>query len=91
VRGAAVRSEPEHREPDLARVQRAAASQRDVNAVAGPLFINKARVDLAVHLTVDRYLAMYNEAPTPFVSAKTADEIIASVARVCHRISVSGH
>jgi hypothetical protein len=56
-----------------------------------PLFINNAREDLAVHLTVDRYLAMYNEAPTPFVSAKTADEIIASVARVCHRISDSGH
>jgi transposase len=32
-----------------------------------------------------------NTAPKPFVWTKTADEILASVARFCHRISGSGH
>ena len=32
-----------------------------------------------------------NERPRPFVWTKTADEILASVARFCHRISNSGH
>jgi hypothetical protein len=40
---------------------------------------------------IDRYLAVYNEAPRPFVWTKTADEILASGARSCHRISDSGH
>jgi len=40
---------------------------------------------------IDRYLAVYNEPPKPFVWTKTADEILASVARFCHRISDSGH
>ncbi len=40
---------------------------------------------------IDRYLDVYNEAPKPFVWTKTADEILASVARFCHRISDSGH
>jgi hypothetical protein len=40
---------------------------------------------------VDRHLTLYNEEPTPFVWAKTADEILASVARSCHRTSDSGH
>jgi transposase len=40
---------------------------------------------------IDRYLTVYNEAPQPFVWTKTADEILASVARFCHRISASGH
>jgi hypothetical protein len=40
---------------------------------------------------IDRYLTVYNEAPKPFVWTKTADEILASVARFCHRISDSGH
>jgi len=40
---------------------------------------------------IDRYLTVYNEAPQPFVWTKTADEILASVARFCHRISDSGH
>jgi hypothetical protein len=30
-------------------------------------------------------------APQPFVWTKTADEVLASVARSCHRISDSGH
>ena len=40
---------------------------------------------------IDRYLTVYDEAPKPFVWTKTADEILASVARSCHRISDSGH
>ena len=40
---------------------------------------------------IDRYLTVYNEAPKPFVWTKTADEILVSVARFCHRISDSGH
>jgi transposase len=40
---------------------------------------------------IDRYLTVYNEAPKPFVWTRTADEILASVARFCHRISDSGH
>ena len=37
------------------------------------------------------YLETYNENPKPFVWIKTADEILASVARFCNRISDSGH
>jgi transposase len=37
------------------------------------------------------YLAMDNEHPKPLIWTKTADEILASIARFCHRISNSGH
>lgn len=37
------------------------------------------------------YIGAKNEAPTPFVWTKTADEILASVARFCMRTSNSGH
>ena len=37
------------------------------------------------------YIALSNTAPKPFVWTKTADEILASVGRFCHRISGSGH
>jgi transposase len=37
------------------------------------------------------YVAITNESPKPFVWTKTADEIFASVARYCQRISDSGH
>jgi transposase len=37
------------------------------------------------------YLATSNTAPKPFVWTKTADEILASVARFCQRTSVAGH
>ena len=37
------------------------------------------------------YIALSNTAPKPFVWTKTADEILASVARFCHRISGTGH
>ena len=37
------------------------------------------------------YVRSNNKNPKPFVWTKTADEILASVARFCQRISVSGH
>jgi transposase len=37
------------------------------------------------------FLDIHNAAPKPFVWTKTADEILASVARFCGRISDSGH
>ena len=40
---------------------------------------------------ITNYLALTNEQPQPFVWTKTADDILASVARFCHRISNSGH
>lgn len=40
---------------------------------------------------VTAHIALSNTAPKPFVWTKTADEILASVARFCHRISGSGH
>lgn len=40
---------------------------------------------------IERYLALTNQQPTPFVWTKTADAILASVARFRQRISDSGH
>jgi transposase len=40
---------------------------------------------------IARYLAIHNEAPTPFVWTKPADEILASIKRYCQRISDSRH
>ncbi len=40
---------------------------------------------------IRRYLALHNQDPKPFVWTKTADEILATVARLCKRISDSGH
>jgi transposase len=40
---------------------------------------------------IARYLAITNARPAPFVWTKTADDILASVARFCQRISDSGH
>ncbi|MEK7860399.1 MAG: IS630 family transposase, partial [Chloroflexota bacterium] len=37
------------------------------------------------------YLAISNERPKPFVWTKSADEILATVARSCRRTSDSGH
>ncbi len=39
----------------------------------------------ALHRRIYRYLAQHNEHPKPFVWTKTADEILASVARFCQR------
>jgi transposase len=40
---------------------------------------------------IRQYIAVTNETPKPFVWTKTAEEILASVARFCHRISETGH
>lgn len=40
---------------------------------------------------IRHYLGKYNETAKPFVWTKTADQILASVARFCHRTSVTGH
>ena len=37
------------------------------------------------------YIPIQNQRPKPFVGTKTADEILASLARFCQRISNSGH
>jgi transposase len=44
-----------------------------------------------VEAAIQRYIELTNTCPRPFVWTKTADEILASVARFCHRISNSGH
>jgi len=38
-----------------------------------------------------RYVGHSNVAPRPFVWTRTADEILASVARFCQRTSASAH
>jgi transposase len=40
---------------------------------------------------IKQYLAVTNESPKPFIWTKSADEILASVARYCARTSGSGH
>jgi transposase len=45
----------------------------------------------ALETAIREYLMISNQAPKPFVWHKTADEILASVARFCQRISNSGH
>jgi hypothetical protein len=40
---------------------------------------------------IREYVRITNEAPTPFIWTKTADQILASVARYCERISDLGH
>ena len=40
---------------------------------------------------IQNYLLVTNPAPKPFAGTKTADEILASVARFCARTSVTGH
>ena len=44
-----------------------------------------------LELAIEHYLEVTNEAPRPFVWTKTADEILASVARFCQRTLDSGH
>ena len=41
--------------------------------------------------TIRRYIDQRNEAPRPFVWGKTADQILATIARFCQRTSDSGH
>ena len=44
-----------------------------------------------LELAITRYLESHNAQPQPFVWTKTADQILASIARFCHRILDSGH
>jgi len=44
-----------------------------------------------LELTIRRYVELTNAHPKPFIWTKTANEILASVARFCQRISNSGH
>jgi transposase len=48
---------------------------------------NKRELKTAIY----EYMAVNNEHPKPFVWTKTADDILASVARFCMRTSDSGH
>jgi len=41
--------------------------------------------------TIRQYIDTHNEEPKPFIWTKTADEILASVARFCQRTLESGH
>jgi transposase len=45
----------------------------------------------ALETAIQEYLAITNDAPKPFVWTKTADEILANLARFCQRISHPGH
>lgn len=45
----------------------------------------------ALERAIKHYITSTNAAPTPFVWTKTADEILASVARYCQRFTDSHH
>ena len=45
----------------------------------------------ALEEAINAFIASTNEKPLPFVSVKTADQIIETVGRFCERISNSGH
>ena len=49
------------------------------------------RSTIELEQAIRKYLAIHNEKPQPFVWTKTADDILASLARFCKRISDSGH
>jgi transposase len=49
------------------------------------------RSTIELERAIRQYLSTYNENPKPFIWTKSADEILASVARFCKRISDSGH
>jgi hypothetical protein len=49
------------------------------------------RSTVALENAIRAYLAINNQHPQPFVWAKSADEILDSVARFCQRISQSRH
>ena len=56
-----------------------------------PITRGAHRSTRALETAIREYLTIRNQAPKPFVWHKTADEILASVARYCQRISDSGH
>ena len=45
----------------------------------------------ALERDIREWVALWNESPRPFIWTKTADEILASVAAYCMRISGAGH
>ena len=49
------------------------------------------RSTVELERAIREYLDIYNEDPKPFIWTKSADAILASVARFCKRISDSGH
>jgi transposase len=49
------------------------------------------RSTLELERAIRQYLNIYNETPKPFIWTKSADQILASLARFCKRISDSGH
>lgn len=49
------------------------------------------RSTVALETAIENYIAVSNEHPKPFIWTKSADEILASVARFCRRTSDSGH
>jgi transposase len=49
------------------------------------------RSTMELERAIRHYLNTHNSQPKPFVWTKSADEILASVARFCSRISNSGH
>ena len=49
------------------------------------------RSTYALEQAIRRYVAAANTQAKPFVWTKTADEILASIARFCRRISDSDH
>jgi transposase len=44
-----------------------------------------------LEMTIRNYIETHNEHPKPFIWTKTADEILASVARFCKRTLIPGH
>jgi transposase len=49
------------------------------------------RSTMQLEQAIRQYVAIHNESPKPFIWTKTADDILASLARFCKRISDSGH
>ena len=49
------------------------------------------RSTLELERAIREYLSIHNKNPKPFVWCKSADDILASIARFCKRISDSGH
>ena len=45
----------------------------------------------ALEQAIEAYLETHNKNPKPFVWTKSADEVLASIARFCARTSNSGH
>ena len=49
------------------------------------------RSTLELEKAIKQYVEFTNDNPKPFIWTKTADQILASVARFCQRISETGH